>query len=109
MFLFDAVLTSQQVKGTPECVEVLHREGHGIIDVALSKFHTLFVSSNGCVYSCGHGQGGRLGLDTNDPVITPRPIKAFSSISIVKAAVGPDHSLFLSDSGQVNNMVSLTA
>ncbi|KAK4310898.1 hypothetical protein Pmani_017578 [Petrolisthes manimaculis] len=91
----------QQAKQKPECVEALHREGHWITDLAMSKFHTVFVNSNGRVYTCGHGQGGRLGLHTNAPVITPQPIKTFSSINVVKAAVGPDHSLFLTDSGQV--------
>jgi len=27
--------------------------------VAMSKFHSVFVSHNGQAYSCGHGLGGR--------------------------------------------------
>lgn len=93
--------TNQHARGTPECLESLHREGQVITDVVLSKFHTLFLVNTGRVYTCGYGQGGRLGLDTSVPVITPHPIKAFMHINITKVAVGPDHSLFLSDSGQV--------
>jgi len=29
--------------------------------VVLSKFHSVFVSQQGQVFTCGHGQGGRLG------------------------------------------------
>lgn len=76
-----------------------------ITDVALSKFHTVFLTSSGRVYTCGHGQGGRLGLDTSAPVITPHPIRAFTHTIIIKVAVGPDHSLFLTDSGQVSALL----
>nr|XP_045601893.1 inhibitor of Bruton tyrosine kinase-like isoform X1 [Procambarus clarkii] len=93
--------TSQHARGTPECLDSLHRECRVIKDVALNKFHTLFLASSGRVYTCGHGQGGRLGLETNSPVITPRPIKAFVHTNVIKVAAGPDHSLFLTDSGQV--------
>lgn len=93
--------TSQHARGTPECLDSFHHEGQVIIDVALSKFHTLFLASSGRVYTCGHGHGGRLGLETNSPVITPRPVKAFMHSNVIMVAAGPDHSLFLTDSGQV--------
>ncbi|KAG7158760.1 Inhibitor of Bruton tyrosine kinase-like [Homarus americanus] len=92
---------NQHARGTPECLDSLHREGDDLKDVAMSKFHTLFLGTGGRVYACGHGQGGRLGLDTNSPVITPRLVKAFLHETIEKVAVGPDHSLFLNSLGQV--------
>lgn len=98
---FNLGQTSQQARGTPECLDIFHREGHKISDVVLNKFHTLFLTTGGRVYTCGHGQGGRLGLDTNAPVITPRPIKAFTHINVIKIASGTHHSLFLTDAGQV--------
>ncbi|XP_050719099.1 inhibitor of Bruton tyrosine kinase-like isoform X2 [Eriocheir sinensis] len=97
---FNLGQTSQQARGTPECLDIFHREGHKISDVVLNKFHTLFLTTGGRVYTCGHGQGGRLGLDTNAPVITPRPIKAFTHINVIKIASGTHHSLFLTDAGQ---------
>ena len=27
----------------------------------MSKYHTVFLSAEGKVFTCGHGQGGRLG------------------------------------------------
>jgi alpha-tubulin suppressor-like RCC1 family protein len=35
----------------------------------MDKYHTLFLSDNGSVYSCGFGVGGRLGHDNEDPVL----------------------------------------
>ena len=32
-----------------------------MFQVSLSKYHSAFVSSEGLVYTCGHGLGGRLG------------------------------------------------
>jgi len=32
-----------------------------VLQVALNKYHTVFLTGAGKVYSCGHGLGGRLG------------------------------------------------
>lgn len=99
------IQTNQHARGTPECLDSFHREGHRISDVVLNKFHTLFLTTDGRVYTCGHGQGGRLGLDTNAPVITPRPIKAFTHTNVIRVASGTHHSLFLTDLGQASSVV----
>lgn len=31
------------------------------LQVVLCKFHSVFLSQKGQVFTCGHGQGGRLG------------------------------------------------
>ena len=31
------------------------------LQVTLNKYHTVFLTDDGQVYSCGHGLGGRLG------------------------------------------------
>lgn len=98
---FNLGQASQHARGTPECLDSFHREGLKISNVVLNKFHTLFLTTSGRVYTCGHGQGGRLGLDTDSPVITPRPIKAFTHTNVTRVASGTHHSLFLTDSGQV--------
>jgi alpha-tubulin suppressor-like RCC1 family protein len=35
----------------------------------MDKYHSLFLSDNGSVYSCGFGVGGRLGHDNEEPVL----------------------------------------
>lgn len=40
----------------------------------MDKYHTLFLSDNGSVYSCGFGVGGRLGHDNEEPVLVLIPM-----------------------------------
>ncbi|XP_075001483.1 inhibitor of Bruton tyrosine kinase isoform X4 [Calonectris borealis] len=51
----------QQGKHHPELVDLFPRNGVYIKQVVLCKFHSVFLSHKGHVYTCGHGQGGRLG------------------------------------------------
>uniref|UniRef100_A0A8C8SN21 Inhibitor of Bruton tyrosine kinase n=1 Tax=Pelusios castaneus TaxID=367368 RepID=A0A8C8SN21_9SAUR len=51
----------QQGKHHPELVDLFPRNGVYIKQVVLCKFHSVFLSQKGQIYTCGHGQGGRLG------------------------------------------------
>ena len=51
--------------------------------------------------TCGHGQGGRLGLGSEAPQLTPLSIKFPSEQVCIAVALGVDHSLFLMSSGVV--------
>ncbi|XP_063615380.1 inhibitor of Bruton tyrosine kinase-like, partial [Penaeus indicus] len=93
--------TRQNAKGIPECLDILQREGQDVIDVAMNKFHTLFLTKSGHVFACGHGHGGRLGLSVHTPLMKPYMIKSFATTTVKKVSVGTDHSLFLTESGQV--------
>uniref|UniRef100_A0A7N5KD78 Inhibitor of Bruton tyrosine kinase n=1 Tax=Ailuropoda melanoleuca TaxID=9646 RepID=A0A7N5KD78_AILME len=52
---------SQNSKHHPELVDLFSRSGVYIKQVVLCKFHSVFLSQKGQVYTCGHGPGGRLG------------------------------------------------
>lgn len=91
----------QGTRTSPGWLEFFHREGQVITDVALNKFHTLFLATSGRVYACGIGHGGRLGLEITSPVVTPRPVKGLLQSNVIKVSTGPDHSMFLTDTGQV--------
>lgn len=67
----------------------------------MDKFHSVFVSSTGRVWACGHGQGGRLGVDTEQTVLTPKPLKTGSEC-VVSASVGRNHTVLLMESGSVS-------
>ena len=66
--------------------DYIHVHGHGTIHVicfiicvifgfcilfkaSMNKYHTLFLSNAGQVYSCGHGLGGRLGQGHQSTVV----------------------------------------
>ena len=40
-----------------------------LYQVVLCKFHTVFLSRRGEVFTCGHGRGGRLGHKTEQSII----------------------------------------
>lgn len=62
------------------------------------------------MYSCGHGQGGRLGLGVQHAEVIPKMIKfpvttnmanLNNKIQIVSCSISRDHSIFLSSTGEV--------
>ena len=68
----------------------------------MSKFHSIFVTQSGQVYTCGHGQGGRLGHGLAEAsVVIPSRIHTLDKQVCVQVAAAADHSLFLMDSGTV--------
>ena len=68
----------------------------------MSKFHSVFLDAGGRIYSCGHGQGGRLGLDSELAAIYPTPIKSLFEYACCDIAVGLDHTVLLMESGLVS-------
>ena len=70
-----------------------------IMSVATGQHHTLFLGFNGCVWSCGKGFCGQLGLGQKQKTKTPEIVPNLPSI--VKIQAGCLHSLFLDDSDSV--------
>jgi len=71
-----------------------------ITKISTGHYHTLFLTSEGLVYSCGNNQYGKLGLDSLDASIkTPRLISGLSNVREI--ACGYVHSLFLTSEGRV--------
>ena len=81
----------------------------------MEKYHTVFLSTEGEVFTCGHGRGGRLGLGSESAVMTPQPVvfdfhrltpssnkeNAWKRNICQDFAVGRDHTLFLMEDGLV--------
>lgn len=64
----------------------------------------------GTVYSCGHGQGGRLGLGSQKTEVIPKLIRFPAApnvsrgderVQITSCSIARDHSLFLASSGEL--------
>lgn len=67
----------------------------------MDKFHSVFVSNTGSAWACGHGQGGRLGLDTEKTILKPQQLRVATEV-VVAADVGRDHTVLLMESGAVS-------
>ncbi|KAI6098590.1 hypothetical protein F5141DRAFT_1146574 [Pisolithus sp. B1] len=77
-----------------------------VCDVKMSKLHTAILTSErrDNLWVCGFGSGGRLPKGLGPPpihVYTPAPITLPAECSIVSVALGQDHTLALTDAGEV--------
>jgi alpha-tubulin suppressor-like RCC1 family protein len=82
-----------------------------IIEISAGSYHSLFLTDDGNVYSCGYNYSGQLGLDNNYNQNIPTLIKSFNNddeikinnyeITIIEISAGGYHNLFLTDDGYV--------
>lgn len=92
-------------RDAPEMLDAYHknRPTDGVNQICLERFHSALVTTDGNVFTCGHGRNGRLGLNAVDSVVTPAPV-GFNTpkpTRIRTAAIALDHSVFLSEKNQV--------
>jgi alpha-tubulin suppressor-like RCC1 family protein len=80
---------------------LLPLEGVRITSIATSESHSLFLTAEGRVWSCGSGFCGILGHDDLADSPQPRPIEALSHVEVVDVSVGIRHSVAISSKGQV--------
>lgn len=104
-------LGKQQSPEAPELLDAFPKGSGGIKQVMMNKFHSVFVTSSGQAFSCGIGQGGKLGLGSEATVIIPQKIsleadnclnsKTKKSTVILEAALGTHHTILLTETGNV--------
>ncbi|XP_061677249.1 inhibitor of Bruton tyrosine kinase isoform X2 [Syngnathoides biaculeatus] len=92
---------NQETRQHPELVDVFSRTGVYIKQVALSKFHSVFLSQKGQVFTCGHGQGGRLGHGDEQTYLVPRMVEGLMSHHCSQVAAAKDHTVVLTEEGYV--------
>ena len=102
------LITTTTVGGTPTAFNNLT-----ISTIACGWFHTIFLTNDGKVYSCGNNFNGELGIFTNNGSNTRNPptlittttiggtTTAFNTLTITDIACGPSHTLFLTNDGKV--------
>ncbi|KFM65426.1 Inhibitor of Bruton tyrosine kinase, partial [Stegodyphus mimosarum] len=100
-FNYNLGLGNLQSREIPEVLEVFRKDFICIKQVQICKFHSVFLSVNGNVYTCGYGHGGRLGQDNEDISLVPSLVKGIGSHPCVQVAAGQDHLLLLLEGGQV--------
>ncbi|XP_027142993.1 inhibitor of Bruton tyrosine kinase [Larimichthys crocea] len=69
--------------------------------VVLCKFHSVFLSQKGQVFTCGHGQGGRLGHGDEQTYLVPRMVEGLMSHHCSQVAAAKDHTVVLTEEGYV--------
>ncbi|KAJ7388445.1 hypothetical protein OS493_037607, partial [Desmophyllum pertusum] len=83
--------SSRQVPELLENVQVCIKE------VVMCKFHSVFLSVDGKVFTCGHGRGGRLGHGNEETLLVLQEVKALHGMNCVSMAAGQDHTVAVTD------------
>ncbi|XP_013865164.1 inhibitor of Bruton tyrosine kinase isoform X2 [Austrofundulus limnaeus] len=92
---------NQESRQHPELVDLFARTGVYIKQVVLCKFHSVFLSQKGQVFTCGHGQGGRLGHGDEQTYLVPRMVEGLMSHHCSQVAAAKDHTVVLTEEGYV--------
>ncbi|XP_075718185.1 inhibitor of Bruton tyrosine kinase [Rhinoderma darwinii] len=92
---------NQQSKNHPELVDMFPRCGIYIRQMVLCKFHSVFLSQKGQIYTCGHGQGGRLGHGDELTCLVPRLVEGLATHSCSQMAAAKDHTVVLTEEGYI--------
>ena len=99
---FNLGLEHQQQKSQPTLLEQLSRSSVYISKVALQKFHSAILTTEGNVLTFGHGQGGKLGHGNEDSQLKPRQLNILKENgNFIDIALGLNHSMFLASNGTV--------
>lgn len=92
----------ESTRHTPELVENVQGETKiSFREVVMCKFHSVFLSMDGRVFTCGHGRGGRLGHGNEETHLVVKEVKALQGINCVSIAAGQDHTVVVTDDGSV--------
>jgi len=87
--------------GTPTLVESFAKYGAKAIAVSCGSQHTLILTDDGEVLSCGVGEYGRLGTGSTTDSLIPQSLEPLAHEDIVAIAAGSSHSLALTANGQL--------
>lgn len=76
-------------------------ENVNIIQAAVGRHHSLFLTDTGTVYACGENKCGQCGVGNTSPtVLTPTPIN-YSGPPIIRISCGADFSVILDIKGNL--------
>ncbi|XP_048239918.1 inhibitor of Bruton tyrosine kinase-like [Haliotis rufescens] len=92
---------SGQSRASPEVIDEFKRTGISLKDMVLCKYHTVFLSQAGQVYTCGHGHGGRLGHENELPCVVPMLVKTVRHETCLQIVAARDHTVMLMESGAI--------
>lgn len=85
----------------PEFLDKIWLEEKSIKDCVVTKFHSVFLTDCGNIYTCGHGLGGRLGHGYEETVLFPKLIDHFKDNYCTAIAAASSHTVVLDEMGNV--------
>ena len=85
----------------PKYIEWLREYGAKIKSVSCGNSHTIFLTTDGEVLSCGVGEYGRLGTGSSSNSTTPSSLASLINETIVQVAAGNSHSIALDKNGNM--------
>ena len=88
-----------QNRRNPTLIESL--SDHNIIAVATGRQHSLFLTDEGVVFSCGDNKSGQCGIGLKKECVTLPSHIDYSGSPVVKIACGADFSLLLTEDGEI--------
>ncbi|KAJ8314789.1 hypothetical protein KUTeg_006939 [Tegillarca granosa] len=85
----------------PEQIDFFKKQNITLKEVVMCKYHTVFLSQNGQVYTCGHGHGGRLGHHDEHTCLVPKLVQGIANEVCIQIAASRDHTVLLMEGGIV--------
>ncbi|XP_066924199.1 inhibitor of Bruton tyrosine kinase-like [Clytia hemisphaerica] len=98
---FTLGLGDSKSRNTAELNETLFHSQQSVKDVVVTKFHTVYLTNEGNVFTCGHGPGGRLGHGQEQTLLYPEPIKTLSCYHCTIIAASNHHTVVVTELGDV--------
>ena len=89
----------QPLNPMPERVEAMFWKR--VVQIAAGKSHTVFLLSNGHVFTCGHGEHGRLGHGDEGSHFVPHIVRALVDKRVVYVAAGALYTAFVTSEGEL--------
>lgn len=71
-----------------------------IVSIAAGDSHSLYLTSEGNIYTCGSNEAGQLGRESNSNWSQPDLVETFKGCFITALACGNQHSIALDEWGQ---------
>lgn len=82
-------------------LEELKGYGANVKQVSMGNSHSLFLTEDGEILSCGIDDYGRLGTGASSNATVPAPLTELVDETIVQVAAGNAHSIALTDDGKI--------
>ena len=83
----------------PKVIEALR--GMRVVAIAAGEKHSMVLTDEGSVLSFGDGREGQLGHGDGANQRVPKVIEALRGVRVAAIAAGSDHSMVLTDEGEV--------